>query len=194
MSKFFNISTDATLGGASPSDETVSSQKAVKAYVDAQSGGGVSLDAGMLASFATTTAPAGWLVCDGSAVSRTSYADLFAAIGTTYGAGDESTTFNLPDLSGKLPLYDGTATQGATTNGKAPNIYGTAAPHGGSRGTAGAFTGAFYATGVQQESGASISGSGGRWGFDASRCSGVYDGSATSITPAGVYTLWCIKY
>ena len=42
----------------------------------------------------------GWLYCDGDAVSRSTYADLFAAIGTTYGVGDGSTTFNLPDLRG----------------------------------------------------------------------------------------------
>ncbi len=45
--------------------------------------------------------PAGWLMCAGQAVSRTRYADLFAAIGTTFGAGDGSTTFNLPDLRGR---------------------------------------------------------------------------------------------
>jgi hypothetical protein len=44
----------------------------------------------------------GWLYCDGSAISRVSYDALFAAIGTTYGAGDESTTFNLPDLRGRM--------------------------------------------------------------------------------------------
>lgn len=47
---------------------------------------------------AATSAPAGYLLCDGSAVSRTTYSRLFAAIGTTFGAGDGSTTFNLPDL------------------------------------------------------------------------------------------------
>jgi microcystin-dependent protein len=46
-----------------------------------------------------TTIPAGYLLCDGSAVSRTTYADLFAVIGTTFGAGDGSTTFNLPKIS-----------------------------------------------------------------------------------------------
>ena len=45
--------------------------------------------------------PNGWLLCDGSAVSRTTYADLFDVIGTTYGPGDGSTTFNLPDFQGK---------------------------------------------------------------------------------------------
>ena len=52
--------------------------------------------AGQVADFATTTAPTGWLECNGAAVSRTTYADLFAAIGTTWGSGDGSTTFNLP--------------------------------------------------------------------------------------------------
>lgn len=47
---------------------------------------------------ARTTAPAGYLFCDGSAISRTTYSRLFAAIGTTFGAGDGSTTFNIPDL------------------------------------------------------------------------------------------------
>lgn len=57
--------------------------------------------AGATMGFAGSTAPAGWLLCYGQAVSRTSYAALFAAISTTYGAGDSSTTFNLPDLRGR---------------------------------------------------------------------------------------------
>ena len=57
---------------------------------------------GMLAPYAGKTAPEGWLLCDGSAVSRTTYADLFAVIGTTYGAGNGSTTFALPDLRGRV--------------------------------------------------------------------------------------------
>lgn len=48
-----------------------------------------------------TSAPAGWLLCDGSAVSRTTYANLFTLVGTTFGAGDGSTTFNVPDLRGR---------------------------------------------------------------------------------------------
>ena len=58
--------------------------------------------AGIVMSFAGATAPEGWLLCDGSAVSRSSYSALFDVIGTTYGAGDGSTTFNVPDLSGKV--------------------------------------------------------------------------------------------
>jgi len=56
--------------------------------------------AGMIASFGMSSAPTGWLVCDGSAVSRSTYSDLHTAIGTTWGSGDGNTTFNLPDLEG----------------------------------------------------------------------------------------------
>lgn len=58
--------------------------------------------AGAVITFAMNTAPSGWLKADGSAVSRTTYAVLFAAIGTTFGAGDGSTTFNLPDMRGEF--------------------------------------------------------------------------------------------
>jgi microcystin-dependent protein len=57
---------------------------------------------GVINMFAGSTAPLGWLICDGSAVSRSTYSDLFSVIGTTYGEGDGSTTFNLPDLRGRI--------------------------------------------------------------------------------------------
>lgn len=57
---------------------------------------------GAVLPFAGANAPTGWLMCDGSAVSRTAFAELFASIGTTYGTGDGSTTFNLPDLRGRV--------------------------------------------------------------------------------------------
>lgn len=57
--------------------------------------------AGVMAPYAGSTAPSGWLMCYGQAVSRTTYATLFAAISTTYGVGDGSTTFNLPDARGR---------------------------------------------------------------------------------------------
>lgn len=59
---------------------------------------------GAIAAFAGNEVPFGWLVADGSAVSRTQHAGLFAAIGTTFGAGDGSTTFNLPDLRGRSAM------------------------------------------------------------------------------------------
>lgn len=58
--------------------------------------------------FGNATPPAGHLVCDGSAVSRTTYSGLFAVIGGTFGVGDGSTTFNLPDLRGRSPVGAGT--------------------------------------------------------------------------------------
>lgn len=65
---------------------------------------------GMLFPYAGSTAPGFGLVCDGSAVSRTTYARLFAVIGTTYGAGDGSTTFNLPNAAGRALVGAGTYT------------------------------------------------------------------------------------
>lgn len=63
------------------------------------------------------SAPTGYLLCDGSAVSRTTYADLFSVIGTTFGIGDGSSTFNLPDFRGIFP-------RGAGTNGTLQDAQG----------------------------------------------------------------------
>jgi microcystin-dependent protein len=57
---------------------------------------------GRMAPFAGNTAPAGWLLCDGAAVSRTQYPQLFAAIGISYGAGNGSSTFGLPNARGRV--------------------------------------------------------------------------------------------
>ncbi len=65
---------------------------------------------GTIVMWPSTTAPATtggageWKVCDGGSISRTTYANLFAVIGTTFGVGDGSTTFNLPDLRGRFPV------------------------------------------------------------------------------------------
>ena len=65
---------------------------------------------GTIISYAGATVPAGWLLCDGSAVSRTTYTALFAALNTAWGFGDGSTTFNVPDLRGRFMRgTDGTA-------------------------------------------------------------------------------------
>jgi microcystin-dependent protein len=73
------------------------------------------MEAGIITTFAGSAPPAGWLPCDGSAVSRTDYATLFAVVGTTYGAGDGSTTFNLPDLKGRVVIgVSGTHALGST--------------------------------------------------------------------------------
>ena len=62
--------------------------------------------AGMVMPYAPGAAPPGWLLCDGSAISRTTYAALFSAVSTTYGVGNGSTTFNIPDLRGRVPAGD----------------------------------------------------------------------------------------
>lgn len=59
---------------------------------------------GCVIPFAGAAAPTGWLLCQGQAVSRTTYAQLFSVIGTTYGSGDGSTTFNLPDMRGRVAV------------------------------------------------------------------------------------------
>lgn len=62
----------------------------------------VQIPAGTVSYFAYFPVPSDWLVCNGAALSRTTYGALFAFIGTTYGAGDGSTTFNIPDLRGEF--------------------------------------------------------------------------------------------
>lgn len=59
---------------------------------------------GAIIGFGGSTAPSGWALCEGQAISRTSFAKLFAAIGTAYGVGDGTTTFNVPNLKGKMPV------------------------------------------------------------------------------------------
>lgn len=63
---------------------------------------------GVVIAFAGASAPSGYLLCDGSAVSRTTYATLFALIGETYGVGDGSSTFNLPNVKGRVIAGKGT--------------------------------------------------------------------------------------
>jgi len=59
---------------------------------------------GVIVAFGGSTAPSKWTLCDGSAISRTVYSELFSIIGTTYGTGDGTTTFNVPDLRGRIPV------------------------------------------------------------------------------------------
>jgi microcystin-dependent protein len=81
---------------------------------------------GAVMSFAGATAPDGWLACDGAAVSRTTYAGLFAVMGTGYGVGDGSTTFNLPDLRERVPVGTGPGRARAATGGAATVALSTA--------------------------------------------------------------------
>lgn len=105
---------------------------------------------GIIRMYGGSTAPEGYLTCDGSAVSRNKYPDLFGVIGTTFGAGDGSTTFNVPDLRGRTAIGSGTGTGGGSSGAA-----GTA-PSGGSALTArsiGAWVGAETHTLSAAESG-----------------------------------------
>ncbi|MFP4322644.1 MAG: phage tail protein [Anaerolineales bacterium] len=148
----------------------------------------------------TSTAPAGWLICDGSAVSRTTYAALFALWGTTFGVGDGSTTFNLPDGRGRFML--GADNLGGTS---ANRVTATQADTIG--GTAGAETHTLTEgempnidIGVYKLT----SGSGGGWAVNASYNLGVAldkdltpsfgGGGAHNNMPPYITVAWIVKY
>lgn len=87
---------------------------------------------GVTTMYLGATAPAGWLLLNGSAVSRSEYASLFAICGTAYGAGDGSTTFNLPDLRQRFPLGKAASGTGATlgaTGGAIDHTHGLSINH-----------------------------------------------------------------
>lgn len=153
---------------------------------------------GAVVAYAGSTSPAGWLLCDGSAVSRTDYAALFAVIGTTYGTGDGSTTFNLPNLVDKF--VEGSATSGTEKAAGLPNITGSyeARPMGSNAANIFAgFNGAF-ANSTTTNNGSSMStGSANqqfsKTTFDASRSSSVY-GNSTTVQPPALTMRYIIKY
>ena len=151
---------------------------------------------GTVSAFAGSTPPTGWLKCDGSVVSRTTYAKLFTAIGSLYGAGDGSTTFNLPNLTGRVPLGMLGSYVGQSSNGCLPNITGSLTGAKGASNPSG--TGAIAVYGRSYEG---TYGSGGgqyySWDFNAARSnsmygSGWFDGER--VVPASVGMTYCIKY
>ena len=97
-----DISGLAAIVGSKLADDSVALAKLVTAVQQAL------IPAGAVQAFAMNSAPSGWLAADGSNVNRTTYAALFSAIGTTYGSGDGSTTFDLPDLRGYFVRGSGT--------------------------------------------------------------------------------------
>lgn len=160
------------------------------------------LPIGSYIQFAGSQAPAGFLVCNGGEISRTTYSKLFAVIGTTYGSGDGSTTFNLPNLIGKF--LEGGSSSGTVYEAGLPNITGSLR---GSvsvaDGTANAAifyntSGAFYSETYYEPTviRCASSGGGGYTGsaiINASRSSDIYGKSAT-VQPNAITCLICIKY
>ena len=137
----------------------------------------------ILAYSANGTIPSGYLLCDGSAVSRAIYPDLFNLLGETYGAGDGSTTFNLPDFNQAERFAQGGTVAGTVKAAGLPNITGEVGPM--DDGQDKKMTGPFY-KGDNYNYDANSDNSGDGWilGFDASRCSSVYGNSDTVQPPA----------
>jgi microcystin-dependent protein len=93
--------TDVDISTIAPEDGDVLSYDAIAEEWIAQSAGNATLPAGSVMAWGGDTAPAGWLLCTGQEISRTEYASLFSAIGTSFGVGDTVATFNVPDLRGR---------------------------------------------------------------------------------------------
>lgn len=132
-----------------------------------------------------------WLLCNGQAVSRTTYADLFALIGVNFGAGDGTTTFNVPDYRGKfLRGLGGDAAEDIyTTQAEGlPNITGSF----GIDNTHTSSSGAFYYGTPRQTSLSSSSSNGYTEYFDASRSNAIY-GASNHVTPVNQAVNWFIK-
>lgn len=153
-----------------------------------------SVPPGTIIHYAGRTVPSGWLICNGANVSRTNYAALFAAIGTTYGTGNGSTTFGLPDLNNRF--LEGTTSTSSVGNYRSaglPNITGTIL---GAANDGHYFTGAFSRTGdgpsktygaEERERYNSAA------DFYASRSSGVY-GNSSTVQPSAMASLVLIKF
>ena len=151
---------------------------------------------GVINPYGGATAPDGWLLCYGQALSRTEYADLFAVIGTSFGSGDGSTTFNVPDLRGKFAegLPASGKTLGESVSAGLPNISGS---------VSGVikYNDIFTKNGALQDSASSTTNLGASSGsnegacilnFDASDSNAIYGGSDT-VQPAAVCVNYIIK-
>jgi microcystin-dependent protein len=156
--------------------------------------------AGAVMAFAMNSAPTGWLVCDGRAVDRSGpsgYPTLFAAIGTTYGVGNNSTTFNLPNLQGIFVRGSGSQTvngvsysrtHATTQNDALQNISGTVGQFDAAFAPTVA-TGAFTTTQVTRTTGGGGSGKYLTADFDASRVARA----DVETRPVNIAMLYCIK-
>src|SRR6056300_159279 len=111
----------------------MSNYEAIKYNFDGANLTGVEgIPTGTIVPWSDSTVATGFLECDGTAVSRTTYADLFAVIGTTYGVGAGSSTFNLPDLQDNVPVGKSNnkalaSTGGANTVTSTGNVGGSTA-------------------------------------------------------------------
>lgn len=146
---------------------------------------------GMVLTFPISSAPSGFLECDGSELSRTTYSDLFAVIGTTYGVGDGSTTFSIPDLRGEfIRGFD---------NGRGIDTGRTI-------GTSQADDNKSHSHSITDQTGVYDGGSSGVWGLLASSSTGNQNGPlagkcvrslevvGSEARPRNIAMMYCIKY
>ena len=146
---------------------------------------------GAILPYGGTTAPSGYLMCNGQAVSRTTYSVLFSKIGTAYGSGNDSTTFNLPNYTDRVAQGLGTG----YLNAGLPQIYGEVAnvlfDSWNINNTIGCIQ---YASGSDGgNGGGGYPRASGTINFYASRSSSIY-GASSTVQPASVKTYWIIKY
>lgn len=191
-------------GGNLTGNLTVQNKNVVRSVngVDANEIGNVQLGniggiTGEIKWFAFNTPPDGYLVCNGATVSRETYADLFAVIGTTFGSGDGSTTFTLPNLIDKFA--QGSTTVGTVKSAGLPNITGGHSEYVVSETTSKLSTsyGALKVNISQNNIFGSSSSTGATYGFNfeinASNANGIY-GNSETVQPPALTLLPCIKY
>ena len=178
--------------GSSPviPSPTADTHAANKAYVDESMGNVQGCPTGMIAFFHATTPPDGWLPCNGQNVSRTTYANLFAVIGTTYGSGDGSTTFTLPNLHHRFLEGTTTASEvGDYVEAGLPNITGEFSESGDEMKESGCFDSTKYYGGWVD------AGNGGMKktvSFSANRSVSIF-GASSYVQPSSCRFLLCIK-
>lgn len=183
-------------GGTGITADNIADGAITTAKMNASAITDIGIQAGTIGYFGMSSAPTGWLKCNGAAISRTTYSDLFAAISTTFGSGDGSTTFDLPDLRGEFirALDDGAGidtgrTLASTQSYALENFTGVF--------NSGQYYSYAYATGVFAASGnnahrtyASGTNAGLQLTIDASR----QVNTSTETRPRNVALLACIKY
>jgi microcystin-dependent protein len=155
---------------------------------------------GAVEFFAMSTAPSGWLKANGAAVSRTTYSALFAAISTTFGAGDGSTTFNVPDLRGEFirGFSDGRSVDSGRSFGsfQKGSLVGVDGPGGANCSTSYANTGAFEDIGVEETNSTAYPNGLNVYTPSATGPSArfVLDAGCAVVRPRNIALLSCIKF
>ena len=172
----------------SSDDNSIATTAWVRALFEA--GLGSAIPSGVAFPYAGKTVPSGFMACNGGTISRTTYAKLFAAIGTAWGAGDGSTTFKLPDWRNRTVMGANSASDvGTYLESGAPNITGL---HSGIEQSGTVAEGSFYLNAVTGVGSGDSDYDNPQICFDASRSSSVY-GRSEEIQPPAGKALWIIK-